>query len=100
MHFYRHVAEHASIHPMLCISSATLHIEGLYTEQLVPHRKADRVTLHCVVQVLKGLTASETAYSAVPSKPISDSNPLAGTETTLVALVQVCYACASLLVLL
>lgn len=41
------------------------------------------------MQVLKGLTASETAYSAVPGKPVTDSSPLAGNETTLVALVQV-----------
>lgn len=41
------------------------------------------------MQVVKALTASETAYSASPSKPITESSPLAGNETTLVALVQV-----------
>ena len=43
----------------------------------------------CITQVVKALTASETAYSASPSKPITESSPLAGNETTLVALVQV-----------
>ena len=40
-------------------------------------------------QVVKALTAAETAYSAHPSKGVSDSNLLAGADATLVALVQV-----------
>lgn len=41
-------------------------------------------------QVVKALTAAETAYSANPSKGVSDSNLLAGADATLVALVQAC----------
>lgn len=37
---------------------------------------------------MKALTAAETAYSANPSKGVSDSNLLAGADATLVALVQ------------
>ena len=44
---------------------------------------------YIAAQVVKALTAAETAYSANPSKGVSDSNLLAGADTTLVALVQV-----------
>lgn len=43
-----------------------------------------------VAQVVKALTAAETAYSAHSSKGVSDSNLLAGADATLVALVQAC----------
>ena len=42
-------------------------------------------------QVVKALTASDTAYSATSSKGTTDSNILAGKDATLVALVQVSF---------
>ena len=45
--------------------------------------------LRLLLQVITALTAADTAYSAVPSKGITDSNTLAGKDATLVALVQV-----------
>ena len=41
-----------------------------------------------LLQVVKALSAADTAYSAVPSKGTTDST-LAGKDATLVALVQV-----------
>jgi len=47
------------------------------------------VTPRPLLQVVKALTAADTAYSAVPSKGTTDSSTLAGKDATLVALVQV-----------
>lgn len=45
-------------------------------------------TPQLLLQVVKALTAADTAYSVVPSKGITDSSLLAGKDATLVALVQ------------
>ncbi len=50
---------------------------------------ADLSQSSILLQVVKALTAADTAYSAVPNKGTTDSGTLAGKDVTLVALVQV-----------
>ncbi len=71
------------------VALRTLH--ALLSTTLCPEHYvcADLSRPRLLLQVVKALTAADTAYSAVPSKGITDSSTLAGKDATLVALVQV-----------
>ncbi|KAL3159401.1 hypothetical protein ABBQ38_009831 [Trebouxia sp. C0009 RCD-2024] len=86
-HFNRYDKQHAAIMTSNALESKAIfgssHKHGPVVYRGMAASISPRSTL-----AVKALTTAETAYSAHPSKAVSDSNLLAGGEATLVSLVQ------------